>query len=72
MGHIFIRSSVDGHVGRFCVLAVVNRAAVNSEAMRLLQLRFSAWKCLKKLKMELLYDLAIPLLGRYPEKTIIP
>ena len=27
--HIFIHSSVDGHVGRFCVLALVNSAAVN-------------------------------------------
>ena len=33
------------------------------------------WKFLKKktkkLKVELLYDLAIPFLGRYPEKTLI-
>ena len=29
------------------------------------------WRFLKKLKMELLYDPAIPLLGIYPEKTII-
>ena len=29
------------------------------------------WKLLKKLKMELPYDPAIPLLGIYPEKTII-
>ena len=31
-------------------------------------LRKSAWKFLKKLTIELLYDLAIPLLGIYPEK----
>ena len=30
------------------------------------------WKFLKKLKVELPYDPAIPLLGIHPEKTIIP
>ena len=29
------------------------------------------WRFLKNLKVELPYDLAIPLLGIYPEKTII-
>ena len=29
------------------------------------------WRFLKKLKIELPYDLAVPLLGIYPEKTII-
>ena len=29
------------------------------------------WRFLKKLKIELSYDPAIPLLGIYPEKTII-
>ena len=29
------------------------------------------WRFLKKLKIELPYDPAIPLLGIYPEKTII-
>ena len=29
------------------------------------------WRFLKKLKIELQYDPAIPLLGIYPEKTII-
>ena len=29
------------------------------------------WRVLKKLKIELLYDSVIPLLGIYPEKTII-
>ena len=29
------------------------------------------WRFLKKLKIELPYDPAIPLLGKYPEKTII-
>ena len=32
----------------------------------------TVWKVLKKLKIELPYDPAIPLLGIYPEKTIIP
>ena len=31
----------------------------------------TVWRFLKKLKIELLYDRAIPLLGIYPEKTII-
>ena len=29
------------------------------------------WGFLKKLKAELPYDLAIPLLGRYPEKNMV-
>ena len=31
----------------------------------------TVWKLLKKLKIELSYDPAIPLLGIYPDKTII-
>ena len=31
----------------------------------------TVWRFLKKLKVELPYDPAIPLLGIYPEKTII-
>ena len=31
----------------------------------------TVWRFLKKLKTELPYDPAIPLLGIYPEKTII-
>ena len=31
----------------------------------------TVWRFLKKLKIQLLYDPAIPLLGIYPEKTII-
>ena len=31
----------------------------------------TVWKLLKNLKIELLYDPAIPLLGIYPEKTLI-
>ena len=34
-------------------------------------LRRTVWRFLKKLKIELPYDPAIPLLGTYPEKTII-
>ena len=34
-------------------------------------LRRTVWRFLKKLKLELPYDPAIPLLGIYPEKTII-
>ena len=34
-------------------------------------LRRTVWRLLKKLKIELPYDPAIPLLGIYPEKTII-
>ena len=29
------------------------------------------WRFLRKLKIELSYDLAIPFIGTYPEKTII-
>ena len=32
----------------------------------------TAWKVLKKLKIELSYDLAVSLLGIYTEKIIIP
>ena len=32
----------------------------------------TVWRFLKKLKIELPYDPAIPLLGIYPEKTITP
>ena len=31
----------------------------------------TAWRFLNKLEIELLYDPAIPLLGKYPETTII-
>ena len=31
----------------------------------------TVWSSLKKLKIELPYDPAIPLLGVYPEKTIV-
>ena len=34
-------------------------------------LRKTVWRFLKKLKIELPYDSAIPLLGIYPDKTII-
>ena len=34
------------------------------------QLWRTVWRFLKKLKIELPYDPAIPLLGIYPEKTI--
>ena len=32
----------------------------------------TVWRFLKKLKMELAFDPAIPLLGIYPEKTMTP
>ena len=31
----------------------------------------AVWRFLKKLKIEFLYDPALPLLGTYPDKTII-
>jgi hypothetical protein len=31
----------------------------------------TVWRFLKKLKIEFLYDLAVPPLGIYPDKTII-
>ena len=36
----------------------------------MIQLLKTVWRFLKKLKIELPYDPAIPLLGIYPEKTI--
>ena len=34
-------------------------------------LQRTVWRILKKLKIELPYDPAIPILGIYPEKTVI-
>ena len=34
-------------------------------------LRRTVWRCLKKLGIKLPYDPAIPLVGKYPKKTII-
>ena len=31
----------------------------------------TVWRFLKKLKMEMAYDLAIPFLGMYPDRTIV-
>ena len=47
MYHIFfIHSSVDGHLGCFCVLAIVNSAAVNTgEHVSLFELWFSLSIC---------------------------
>ena len=41
------------------------------ECILIQPLRSPVWRFLKKLKIELSYDPAIPLLGIYPEKTII-
>ena len=41
------------------------------ECKLILPLWRTVWRFLKKLEIELLYDPAIPLLGIYPEKTII-
>jgi hypothetical protein len=39
---------------------------------KLVQPKWEAvWTFLKKLKLELIYDPAIPLLGIYPDKTVI-
>lgn len=44
---------------------------LNGECKLVQLLQKKEWKFLKKLKIELLYDPAIPLVGVYPEKTII-
>ena len=44
--HIFIWSSVDGHLGCFCVLAVVNTAAVNIGIHVFFQIMFFSESCL--------------------------
>jgi len=39
---------------------------------KLIQLLWTTvWRFFKKLKTEILYDSAVPLLGKYPEKSII-
>ena len=41
------------------------------ECKLILPLWRTVWRFLKKLKIELLYDPVIPLLGIYPKKTVI-
>ena len=36
-----------------------------------IQVRGTVWKFLKKLKVELPYNPTVPILGMYPEKTLI-
>ena len=45
MYHIFIHSSVDGHLGYFRVLAIVNSAAMNPGYMYLFELWLSLDQC---------------------------
>ena len=82
MLHIFfIYSSVSGHLGYFHVLAIVNSVAITL-VIRKLQI-INCWiglrgkrklpillmDSLKKLKIELPYNLTIPLLSIHPEKN---
>ena len=65
MCHIFfIHSSVDGHLGWF-------HPGYCKQCCNEQPLWRTVWRFLTKLKIELPYDPAIPLLGIYPEKTII-
>ena len=69
------------HVSAVCYPDVYTRALLNLPRGSLLQcwweckliqpLWRTVWRFLKKLQIELPYDPAIPLLGIYPEKTII-
>ena len=48
-----------------------NPCALLQECKMLLPLRKTVWQFLKKLKIELPYDLAYPLLGIYPKELIL-
>jgi hypothetical protein len=66
MYHIFcIHSSVEGHLGSFQLLAIINKAAMNIVLVQ--PLWKSVWRFLRKLDIVLPEDPAIPLLGIYPE-----
>ena len=58
----FSQSSIVGYFSCFHVLATVNNAVMNTSV----QMSFLIW-VLKKLRIDLPYDPAIPLLGIYPK-----
>ena len=68
--HFVIHSFTDGHLGCFQDLAFVNCAAMNIGAHRFFWT--GVWNFLRKLKMELPFDPAIPMLGLYPTNPETP
>ena len=66
-----IKKSTNSKYWRGCGERELSCTIGGNESKLVQPLRRTAWKFPEKLKIELPYDLAIPLLSIYPEKTII-